>query len=216
MQGTSVHPIRILIVDDHPVMCSGLSNMLSSQEGMTVIGTCGSGSEALKMVSTHRPDLLLLDVRMPGMDGIAVLQALQSFKAPPRVVVLTSYEQDELIYRAIKAGAQGYVLKDATEVDLIAAITVVNAGKRYIPLHIAARLADRMMRADLTPRELQTLELLAKGWTNKQIASSLNLSDYTIRHYVNSIMEKLEVSDRTEAVATAFRSGLLSHANGNS
>ena len=216
MQGTDAHPIRILIVDDHPVMCSGLSNMLSSQEGMTVIGTCGSGSEALKMVGTHRPDLLLLDVRMPGMDGIAVLQALQSFKAPPRVVVLTSYEQDELIYRAIKAGAQGYVLKDATEVDLIAAITVVNAGKRYIPLHIAARLADRMMRADLTPRELQTLELLAKGWTNKQIASSLNLSDYTIRHYVNNIMEKLEVSDRTEAVATAFRSGLLSHADGNS
>jgi DNA-binding NarL/FixJ family response regulator len=190
--------------------------MLSSQEGMTVIGTCGSGSEALKMVGTHRPDLLLLDVRMPGMDGIAVLQALQSFKAAPRVVVLTSYEQDELIYRAIKAGAQGYVLKDATEVDLMAAITVVNAGKRYIPLHIAARLADRMMRADLTPRELQTLELLAKGLTNKQIASSLNLSDYTIRHYVNSLMEKLEVSDRTEAVATAFRSGLLSHADGNS
>lgn len=216
MQGTDAYPIRILIVDDHPVMCSGLSNMLSSQQGMTVIGTCGSGAEALKMVGTHRPDLLLLDVRMPGMDGITVLQALQSFKAPPRVVVLTSYEQDELIYRAIKAGAQGYVLKDATEVDLIAAITVVNAGKRYIPLHIAARLADRMMRADLTPRELQTLELLAKGWTNKQIASSLNLSDYTIRHYVNNIMEKLEVSDRTEAVATAFRSGLLSHADGNS
>lgn len=216
MQETGAHPIRILIVDDHPVMCSGLSNMLSSQDGMTVIGTCGSGSEALKMVGNHRPDLLLLDVRMPGMDGIAVLQALQSFKVAPKVVVLTSYEQDELIYRAIRAGAQGYVLKDASEVDLIAAITVVNAGKRYIPLHIAARLADRMMRADLTPRELQTLELLAKGLTNKQIASNLNLSDYTIRHYVNSIMEKLEVSDRTEAVATAFRSGLLSHAEENS
>jgi DNA-binding NarL/FixJ family response regulator len=189
--------------------------MLSNQRGMTVIGTCGSGSEALKMVGTHDPDLLLLDVRMPGMDGIAVLQALQSFSVAPRVVVLTSYEQDELIYRAIRAGAQGYVLKDASEADLVAAITVVNEGKRYIPLHIAARLADRMMRADLSPRELQTLELLAKGWTNKQIASNLNLSDYTIRHYVNSIMEKLEVSDRTEAVAMAFRSGLLSHAEGN-
>jgi two-component system, NarL family, response regulator len=212
MQGTSVHPIRILIVDDHPVMCSGLSNMLSSQDGVTVVGTCGTGAEALKMVGTHTPDLVLLDVRMPGMDGIAVLQALQSFKVAPRVVMLTSYEQDELIYRAIRAGAQGYVLKDASEVDLIAAITVVNEGKRYLPLHIAARLADRMMRADLTPRELQTLVLLAKGWTNKQIASNLNLSDYTIRHYVNSIMEKLEVSDRTEAVAKAFESGLLSHA----
>ena len=148
---------------------------------------------------------------MPGMDGISVLQALQSFEAAPKVVVLTSYEQDELIYRAIRAGAQGYVLKDAAEADLVAAITVVNAGKRYIPLHIAAKLADRMMRADLTPREVQTLELLAKGLTNKQIGSTLNLSDYTIRHYVNNIMEKLAVSDRTEAVAMAFRNGLLSN-----
>jgi len=163
------------------------------------------------MVATHRPDLMLLDVRMPGMDGIAILQAMQSSQVAPKVVVLTSYEQDELIYRAIRAGAQGYVLKDTSEADLIAAITAVHAGKRYIPLHIAAKLADRMMRADLTPRELQTLELLAKGLTNKQIGSALNLSDYTIRHYVNSIMEKLAVSDRTEAVAMAFRSGLLSH-----
>lgn len=210
MQRTSASSIRILIVDDHPVMCSGLSNLLNGQAGMAVIGTCGSGSEAIKMVKTHRPDLLLLDVRMPGMDGISVLQALQSFEPAPKTVVLTSYEQDELIYRAIRAGAQGYVLKDAAEADLIAAITAVNAGKRYIPLHIAARLADRMMRADLTPREVQTLELLAKGLTNKQIGSTLNLSDYTIRHYVNNIMEKLAVSDRTEAVAMAFRSGLLS------
>jgi two-component system, NarL family, response regulator len=216
MQRAEARAIRILIVDDHPVMCSGLSNMLSSQSGMVVIGTCGSGSEALKLVRSHKPDLMLLDVRMPGMDGIAVLEAMQSFKVVPKVVVLTSYEQDELIYRAIKAGAQGYVLKDTSEADLIAAITVVHAGKRYIPLHIAARLADRMMRADLTPRELQTLELLAKGLTNKQIASTLNLSDYTIRHYVNNIMEKLEVSDRTEAVAMAFQSGLLSHVERNS
>ena len=216
MQETEAHPIRILIVDDHPVMCSGLSNMLSSQPGMVVIGTCGSGSEALKLVESKCPDLMLLDVRMPGMDGIEVLHALQLLKAPPKVVVLTSYEQDELIYRAIKAGAHGYVLKDASEADLIAAITVANSGKRYLPLHIAARLADRMMRADLTPRELQTLELLAGGLTNKQIAFNLNLSDYTIRHYVNNIMEKLQVSDRTEAVATALRSGLLSHVERNS
>ncbi|AXC13639.1 two-component response regulator [Acidisarcina polymorpha] len=168
------------------------------------------------MVNIYSPDLLLLDVRMPGMDGIAVLQALQSFAVAPKVVVLTSYEQDELIYQAIRAGAQGYVLKDAAEADLIAAITVVHAGKRYIPLHIAAKLADRMMRADLTPREVQTLELLAKGLTNKQIGSTLHLSDYTIRHYVHSIMDKLAVSDRTEAVAMAFRSGLLSDVERNS
>jgi two-component system, NarL family, response regulator len=209
MQRASALPIRILIVDDHPVMCSGLSNLLNGQQGMTVVGTCGSGSEALKMVSASRPDLLLLDLRMPGMDGIAVLQALQSSGSTPKVVVLTSFEQDELIYQAIRAGAHGYVLKDVAESELIAAITAVHGGKRYIPLHVAAKLADRMMRADLTHREVQTLELLAKGLTNKQIASTLNLSDYTIRHYVNNIMDKLAVSDRTEAVAMAFRSGLL-------
>ena len=214
MPGKEIHPIRILIVDDHPVMCSGLSNMLNAQERMTVIGTTGSGSEALKFVAREKPDLMLLDLRMPGMDGISVLRALQSVQAPPKVLVLTSYEQDELIYQAIRAGAQGYLLKDTSETELIAAITVVQAGRRYIPIDIAARLADRMMRSDLTPRELQTLELLAKGSTNKQIAAALSLSDYTIRHYVNNIMEKLKVSDRTEAVAIAFKSGLLSNLEG--
>jgi DNA-binding NarL/FixJ family response regulator len=211
MQPADVKPIRILIVDDHPVMCSGLSNMLSTEDRMTVVGTAGTGSEALRLIEREKPNMMLLDLRMPGMDGLSVLQALQSIEDPPKVIVLTSYERDELIYQAIKAGAQGYMLKDTSETELIAAITVVHAGKRYIPIDIAARLADRMMRADLTPRELQTIELLAKGFTNKQIATELKLSDYTIRHYVNNIMEKLSVSDRTEAVAMAFKSGLLSH-----
>ena len=155
-------------------------------------------------------DVILLDVRMPGMDGISVLRTLQSSATSPKVIVFTSYEQDELIYQAIRSGAQGYLLKDVCEAELIAAIIAVNSGKRYIPTDIGARLANRMMRADLTPRELQTLELLANGSTNKQIASILKVSDYTIRHYVNNIMEKLKVSDRTEAVAIAFKSGLLS------
>jgi DNA-binding NarL/FixJ family response regulator len=210
MTATNIQPIRILIVDDHPVMCSGLSNMLSTQKRMTVVGTAGSGSEALKLVAREKPDLMLLDLRMPGMDGLSVLRALQSVYAPPKVLVLTSYEQDELIYQAIKAGAAGYLLKDTSETELIAAIYVVYDGRRYIPIDIAARLADRMMRSDLTPREVQTLELLAKGSTNKQIAVALGLSDFTIRHYVNNIMEKLKVSDRTEAVAIAFKRGLLS------
>lgn len=211
MLPTSNKQIRILVVDDHPVMCSGLSNMLNTQNGMTVVGAAGSGPEALQFIAHEVVDVMLLDLRMPGMNGISVLQTLQTVANPPKVIVLTSYDQDEMIYKAIKSGAQGYVLKDVSEAELIAAITVVHEGKRYIPIDIAARLADRMMRSDLTPRELQTLELLAKGWTNKQIASALNLSDYTIRHYVNNIMEKLKVSDRTEAVAMAFRSGLLSH-----
>jgi DNA-binding NarL/FixJ family response regulator len=203
-------PIRILIVDDHPVVCSGLTSMLSAHAEFQVIGSAESGEEALKMIEHKRPHVLLLDLRMPGMDGISVLHALQRLSIAPRVIVLTSFEKDEDIYRAIRAGAQGYLLKDTTESEMIAAISVVDSGKRYIPRHIAARLADRMMRSDLTGRELQILELLALGSTNKEIAKKLAISDNTVRHHVNSIMEKLQVSDRTEAVATAIRRGVLS------
>ena len=210
MPKPSNSPIRILIVDDHPVVCSGLTSMLSAQSGFDIVGSAASGEEALAIINRNRPDLLLLDLRMPGMDGIGVLQALKKIGDPPRVIILTSFDKDEDIYRAIRAGAQGYLLKDTTEAEMICAIKVVNAGSRYIPRHIAARLADRMMRSDLTARELQILEQLAEGSTNKQIAETLDISDNTVRHHVNSIMEKLQVSDRTEAVATAIRSGVLS------
>lgn len=203
-------PIRILVVDDHPVVCSGLTSMLRVQPELDIVGTASSGEEALDLVRRQCPDLVLLDLRMPGMDGIAVLKALKTFEKRPRVVVLTSYEREEDIYRAIRAGAQGYLLKDTTESEMTTAIFEVHAGKRYIPRQIAARLADRMTRSDLTARELQILEHVADGSTNKEIAANLNISENTVRHHVNSIMEKLVVSDRTEAVATAIRSGLLS------
>jgi DNA-binding NarL/FixJ family response regulator len=183
--------------------------MLSAQPGIEVAGSAASGEEALAIVQRDSLDVILLDLRMPGMDGIGVLHALKKIETSPRVVVLTSFEKEEDIYRAIRAGAHGYLLKDATESEMLAAISVVNGGKRYIPRHIAARLADRMMRSDLTARELQILELLAQGSTNKQIGTALDISDNTVRHHVNNIMEKLQVSDRTEAVATAIRSGVL-------
>lgn len=201
--------IRILIADDHPVLCSGLSNMLDTHEELRVIGVAGSGADALRLVSSEHPDLILLDLRMPGMDGLAVLRKLQGMPCTPRVVVLTSYDQDELIYQALTLGAQGYLLKDTSEEELVSAIKQVHEGHRYIPLEIAAKLADRMMRSALTPRETQTLRLLADGKTNKEIATELQLSDYTVRHYVNNIIEKLQVSGRTEAVAMAFKSGIL-------
>jgi DNA-binding NarL/FixJ family response regulator len=153
--------IRILIVDDHPVVCAGLTSMLSAQIGIEVVGSASSGEEALAIVQRDGPDIMLLDLRMPGMDGIGVLNALGRMEHTTRVVVLTSFEKEEDIYRAIRAGAQGYLLKDTTESEMVAAISVVNSGKRYIPRHIAARLADRLMRSDLSARELQTLELLA-------------------------------------------------------
>ena len=210
MQSHNSNIIRILIVDDHPVVCSGLTSMLSVQAGIEVIGSASSGEEALSIVRRDLPDLMLLDLRMPGMDGIGVLNALKKLERAPRVMVLTSFEKEEDIYRAIRAGAHGYLLKDTSESEMIAAINIVFAGKRYIPRHIAARLTERMMRSDLTARELQILELLAQGSTNKQIAGALSISDNTVRHHVNNIMEKLQVTDRTEAVATALRNGVLS------
>jgi two-component system, NarL family, response regulator len=203
-------PIRILIVDDHPVVCSGLTSMLSSYPEFEVVGSASSGEEALVSLPQTQPHVLLLDLRMPGMDGISVLQALGNVQQPPRVIVLTSFEKEEEIYRAIRAGAQGYLLKDSTEAEMVAALQTVHHGRRYIPRHIAARLADRMLRSDLTARELQILNALSSGRTNKEIAKDLNISENTVRHHVTSIMEKLRVSDRTEAVATAIRTGILS------
>jgi len=184
--------------------------MLRTQAGLEVMGSTASGEEALAIVQRDCPDLMLLDLRMPGMDGIGVLNALKQMDHVPRVMVLTSFEKEEDIYRAVRAGAHGYLLKDTSESEMTAAINIVHSGKRYISRHIAARLTDRMMRSDLTARELQILELLAQGSTNKQIAGTLSISENTVRHHVNNIMEKLQVSDRTEAVATALRTGVLS------
>jgi DNA-binding NarL/FixJ family response regulator len=209
-QRQSSEVVRILIVDDHPVVCAGLTSMLSAQSGLEVIASAASGEEALAIVQRDAPDIMLLDLRMPGMDGIAVLHALKQVERAPRVMILTSFEKEEDIYRAIRAGAHGYMLKDTPEAEMTAAIDLIHSGKRYIPRDIAARLTDRMMRSDLTARELQILEHLARGSTNKQIARLLNISENTVRHHVNNIMEKLQVSDRTEAVATALRNGVLS------
>jgi len=202
-------PIRILIVDDHPVVLAGLASMLGTQAGIEVLGAASSGEEALGILRVRPSDLLLLDLRMPGMNGIDTLHALKRAKINIRVIILTSYETDEDIYRAVQAGAQGYLLKDAPQSDMVEAIRAVHAGKRYFPRHIAARLAERMMRTNLTTRELDVLNMLARGLTNKEIGGALEISGNTVRNHVNSIMEKLEVSDRTEAATTAIHRGII-------
>ena len=202
-------PIRILIVDDHPVVLAGLTSMLGTQAGVEVAGSASGGEDALEMLRTKPADVVLLDLRMPGMNGIDTLHALKRAKINARVIILTSFETDEDIYRAVQAGAQGYLLKDAPQSDMLEAIRTVHAGRRYFPRHIAARLAERMMRTNLTARELEVLQMLARGLTNKQIGSALEISGSPVRNHVNSVIEKLEVSDRTEAATTAIHRGLI-------
>ena len=206
-------PIRILIVDDHPVVLAGLVSMLGTQSGIEVVGAAQSGEDALNILARTPTDLVLLDLRMPGMSGIDTLQAFRRAKISARTIVLTSFETDENIYGAVQAGAQGYLLKDTPQASMVEAIRTVHSGRRYLPPNIAARLAERTMRTNLTSRELEVLNMLSRGLTNKEIGTVLQISGNTVRNHVNSIIEKLEVSDRTEAATTAIHRGLINIEN---
>ena len=209
MSATLTSTIRVLIVDDHPVVRAGLTSMLGTQSDISVVGSASSGEEALEILARSSIDILLLDLRMPGTNGIATLLAIKHQSIPVRAIVLTSYETDEDIYRAVHAGASGYLLKDTPLRKMLDAIHTVHAGNRYLPGHIASRLAERMMRSNLTARELEILKMLTKGLTNKQIGHALTISENTVRNHVNSIIEKLDVCDRTEAATTAIQRGII-------
>jgi DNA-binding NarL/FixJ family response regulator len=199
-----------MIVDDHPVVRAGLAGMLSTQPDMKVIASASSGSEAIAMLETVKPDVILMDLRMSGMSGLDAIRAINLRTDPPRILVLTSFDTDEDIYQTVGAGAQGYILKDVPQDRLLEAIHLVYEKKRYFPADIAARLIERMARSNLTPREHQVLQYVAKGLTNKEIGRVIGISENTARNHVNSIIEKLEVSDRTEAATIAIRQGLVS------
>jgi two-component system, NarL family, response regulator len=199
-----------MIIDDHPVVRAGLASMLSTQGDIDVVGSASNGMEALALIEKIPPDVILVDLRMPGMSGLEIIRAINLRPNPPRIIVLTSFDTDEDIYQSVGAGAQGYVLKDTPQDQLLQAIQIVNAKGRYFPADIASRLTARMTRSNLTQREHQVLQLVAKGLTNKQIGLAFGISDNTARNHVNSIIEKLEVSDRTEAATIAMRQGLVS------
>jgi two-component system NarL family response regulator len=202
--------IRIMIVDDHPVVRAGLASMLSTQPGIQVMSSASGGQEALRQLETITPDIILMDLRMAGMSGLETIRAINLRPDPPRILVLSSFDTDEDIYQSVGAGAQGYILKDTPQDGLLEAIQMVHAKKRYFPADIASRLTERMARSNLTPREHQVLQLVAKGLTNKEIGQAFGISDNTARNHVNSIIEKLQVSDRTEAATIAMRQGLVS------
>jgi DNA-binding NarL/FixJ family response regulator len=213
MTRETTRKIRILIVDDHPVVRAGLTSMLATQSDLEIAGVASSGEEALSLIERQTADLMLLDLRMPGMNGIDTLLALRKTSSSTRVIVLTNFETDEDIYRAVQAGAHGYLLKSTTQQEMIAAIHTVSDGERHFPPRIAARLAQRMSRSSLTARELEILEMMAKGLTNKEIGSALQISGNTARNHVNNIIEKLAVADRTEAVTIAIQQGLIDVSN---
>jgi DNA-binding NarL/FixJ family response regulator len=202
--------IRILIVDNQIAIRVGLASILGAQRGLKVVGSAVSGEDALDMIERQMPDLMLLDLlRMRQMNGIALLEEVARRRYPLRSIVLTNCETCEDVYRAVSAGAHGYLLKSYTERELVDAIFAVHSGKIYLPQDIASKLASRMHRASLSTRELEVLRMTAKGLTNKQIASSLGISDNTARTHLANITEKLDAADRTEAVTTAIKLGVL-------
>ena len=201
--------IRILVADDNFLVRLGLGAVLNAQSGMTVIAEAGNGRQAVELFRQHTPDIVLMDLRMPLMTGVEATRAIRSEDPGARIIVLTTYDGDEDIYRALQAGARAYLLKDVLREDLLAAIRAVHAGQRHIPPAVAARLAERLPLSDLTARELEVLNLIVKGMSNSEIGAALTISTGTVKIHVNNILSKLGVSDRTQAATTALQRGIV-------
>ena len=205
----STRPINVLIADDHPVVREGLAAIVERREDMTVIGQAGNGQEAVALYRRHQPDVTLMDLRMPQMDGTAAIAAIREEFPNAAIIVLTTFDGDEDIYRGLRAGAKAFLLKDAPRAELLEAIRAVHAGQTHIPLEIASKLAARMSSRDLTPRETEVIHLMVAGKSNQEIANALYIAEGTVKAHVNSILSKLHVSDRTQAVMAALKRGLV-------
>jgi two-component system NarL family response regulator len=199
----------VLLVDDHALLRTGVANIINQEADLQVVAEAGNGEEALAAYDRHHPDVTLLDLRMPVMEGVEVVRRLRERDPQARVIVLTTYDTDDEISRALKAGAKAYVLKDISADDLVACIRDVLAGKSYLAPAAAAKLAEGVTRVQLTPRELASLRLMADGKSNKEIANELGISDRTVKTHLGHLFEKLGVTSRTEAVKVATRRGLV-------
>jgi len=201
--------IRILVVDDHFVVRMGLIGVVNTEPDMEVVGEAADGNQAVEVFGRVKPSLVLMDVRMPIKDGIAATKEIRARQPDARILMLTTYDGDTEIHRAIQAGARGYVLKNSTGDELIPALRAVAAGKEWIPEEIANRLASRKRFEELTPRELQVLQQMATGQANKEIGDVLRITENTVKDHLKNILGKLRVADRTEAVTVAVQRGII-------
>jgi two-component system, NarL family, response regulator len=201
--------VRVLIVDDHPVVRAGLASLLRRQAGLKLTGAAHSGEEAMELIKRSSVDVMLLDLRMPSINGIDLLNLLKADLNPPRAIILSSYEFEEEIYKAIKAGARGFLSKNAPREEIVAAIESVAGGGTYFSERIVQWMQEREARSSLSARAIEILEMVSRGLTNKEIAGALQISHYTVRNHINHISTKLQVADRTEAATAALRQGII-------
>jgi two-component system NarL family response regulator len=202
-------PIRLLLVDDHVILRAGLKTLLETQADLKVVAEAGSGMSALEQCAKHQPDVVLMDLRMPGMNGVETTAAIRERFPNIRTVVLTTYDADEDIFRAVQAGARAYLLKTTSRAELVEVIMAVHRGEYRMAPEFAARLAQRMGEPELSAREREVLQLITRGQSNKEIAATLELAENTVKNHVKTILEKLHVKDRTQAATTALQKGLV-------
>ena len=206
---SEAQPIRVLVADDHLILRLGLVTLINGETDMKVVAEASNGQHVVELFREHRPDVTLMDLRMPGLNGVEAISAICAEEPDAKVIVLTIHKGDEAVYQALRAGARGYLLKDIATDEILAAVRSVHEGRRCIPPAIAARMAERIRHSDLTPREIDVLKLIAKGFSNKQIGDRLGIAEATVKNHVVSLLGKLGVQDRTHAVTLALERNII-------
>src|SRR5690242_17417294 len=205
----SAQPIRVLAVDDHPLLREGIATLLAAQPDMKLVAEASNGREAIEQYRTHRPDVILMDLQMPEMNGVDAVIAICSEFPAARVIVLTTYTGDVQVMRALKAGARGYLLKNLLRKELLETIRVVHAGQKRIPPDVASQLAEHATDETLSAREIEVLRLVAGGNANKEIAAQLSITEETVKGHIKNILAKLGANDRTHAVTIGLKRGII-------